>query len=94
MNATPLPLPLELAKPMLLAGDLDTQLRTTFGHAAYDPTTQVRLDGYCCTDSDTSSDVESSNESESSNGVIVIDVQFDFQLDFAVLDDIIADIVL
>src|SRR3954451_17477825 len=39
MNTTRLPLPLELTKPVLLAGDLDTQFRT--GLAEYDPHTQV-----------------------------------------------------
>lgn len=34
-----LPLPLELTKPVLLVGDLDTQLRTSFDE--YDPKTQL-----------------------------------------------------
>ena len=36
MNATRLPLPLELTEPVLLVGDLDTQLRSE-----YDPKTQL-----------------------------------------------------
>jgi hypothetical protein len=39
MNSTRLPLPLELTKPVLLAGDLDTQFRA--GLEQYDPRTQV-----------------------------------------------------
>lgn len=40
MNATPLPLPLQLTRPVLLAGDLDTQLRTALT-ADYDARTQL-----------------------------------------------------
>ena len=36
MSTTRLPLPLELAEPMLLAGDLDTQFQSEF-----DPKTQL-----------------------------------------------------
>ena len=39
MTSTNLPLPLELTKPVLLAGDVDTQLRT--GLSKYDPKTQL-----------------------------------------------------
>jgi hypothetical protein len=41
MNATRLPLPLELTKPVLLAGDLDTQLRTALTCGGYNARTQV-----------------------------------------------------
>jgi hypothetical protein len=39
MNKNHLPLPLELTKPVLLAGDLDTQFRD--GLDEYDPKTQL-----------------------------------------------------
>ena len=39
MNTNRLPLPLELTKPVLLAGDLDTQFRTNLDE--YDPKTQL-----------------------------------------------------
>jgi len=39
MNTNRLPLPLELTKPVLLAGDLDTQFRANLDD--YDPTTQL-----------------------------------------------------
>jgi len=39
MNNTHLPLPLELTKPVLLAGDLDTQFRDSLEE--YDPKTQL-----------------------------------------------------
>jgi hypothetical protein len=39
MNRTHLPLPLELTKPVLLAGDLDTQFRESLEE--YDPKTQL-----------------------------------------------------
>jgi hypothetical protein len=41
MNATRLPLPLELTQPVLLAGDLDTQLRTALTAGGYDAKTQL-----------------------------------------------------
>jgi hypothetical protein len=39
MNRNRLPLPLELTKPALLAGDLDTQYRASLDE--YDPKTQL-----------------------------------------------------
>jgi hypothetical protein len=39
MNTNRLPLPLELTKPVLLAGDLDTQFRASLDE--YDPKTQL-----------------------------------------------------
>jgi hypothetical protein len=41
MNHTRLPLPLELTSPVVLAEDLDTQLRTALGAADYDARTQL-----------------------------------------------------
>jgi hypothetical protein len=41
MNANRLPLPLELTKPVLLAGDLDTQLRTALTAGGYDAQAQL-----------------------------------------------------
>ena len=40
MNSTNLPLPLQLTKPVLLAGDLDTQVREGLSDK-YDSTTQL-----------------------------------------------------
>ena len=40
MNSPNLPLPLELSKPVLLAGDLDTQFRDGLSDK-YDPKTQL-----------------------------------------------------
>jgi hypothetical protein len=40
MTSTTLPLPLELTKPVLLAGDLDTQVREGLSDK-YDATTQL-----------------------------------------------------
>ena len=91
MNATPLPLPLELAKPMLLAGDLDTQIRTTIGRTAYDPTMQMGVVG---TSYDTDSETENSSEqeTESNAGFLVIDVSIDgIQVDSVLIDDVTAD---
>jgi len=41
MNATRLPLPLELTSPVVLANDLNTQLRDALGGADYDARTQL-----------------------------------------------------
>jgi len=41
MNATRLPLPLELTEPVVLAGDLNTQLRTALTAGGYDAQTQL-----------------------------------------------------
>jgi hypothetical protein len=65
MSTTRLPLPLELTKPVLLAGDLDTQ----FG-GEYDPKTQL----CSCTSS------EQQCGSANSSGVQV-DVTVDVQVD-------------
>ena len=73
MNASRLPLPLQLTEPVLLVGDLDTQVRAGFASNKYDPKTQLCWGG----DSETSS----SAESESISGILVIDVQFDFVID-------------
>jgi hypothetical protein len=43
MNCHRLPLPLELTKPVLLAGDLDSQYRA--GLDKYDPKTQLTCNG-------------------------------------------------
>jgi hypothetical protein len=91
MNATPLPLPLELAKPMLLAGDLDTQIRTTIERTAYDPTMQMGGCG-CYYDTESGTENSSEQETESSSGFLVIDVSIDgIQVDSVLVDDIAAD---
>ena len=84
MTPNTLPLPLELAPPIFLAGDLDTTFRASLHLGRYDPKAQVQLGSYGC---ETSS--ESSAESNTTNniGVVVIDAQ----TDFAVADDILQD---
>ena len=67
-----LPLPLELTNPVVLAADLDTQLRDSLGVGKYDRKTQMAWggDGSHC-----------SQESESQFNLVVIDVQLDVQID-------------
>ena len=81
MSAT-LPLPLELSQPMELASSLEDSLKETFqfGTLKYNPETQVR---------ETSEGVpmilnggsSCSQESESTSGLLVIDVTVDLQID-------------
>jgi hypothetical protein len=73
MSITRLPLPLELTSPVLLAGDLNTQLRRTYGSTTYDPKTQLCWGGF--------GGSESEQESESSDNFLVIDVTIDLQID-------------
>ena len=73
MVSTDLPLPLELTKPVLLAGDLGSQFRT--GASEYDPKTQL------CWNKGSSGGSSSEQESESSSGLLVIDVTVDLQID-------------
>jgi hypothetical protein len=72
MNTTKLPLPLELTKPVMLAGDLDTQFRDGLDLGKYDPKTQLCGGG---------GGTSSSLESESSSLGVVIDVTVDIQVD-------------
>jgi hypothetical protein len=74
MNTTRLPLPLELTKPVLLAGDLDSQLRTALTDGGYDARTQL------C--SGTGSNVRSAT-------LNVLGIQVDVNADVNV-DDVIA----
>ena len=82
---TAYPLPLELTRPIELASPLETELGKTFGvgNTRYNPVTQVREnpDGtprfLDCGNGGTSS----SQESESTSGLGVIDVQLDIQVD-------------
>jgi hypothetical protein len=69
MNSN-LPLPLELTKPVLLAGDLETQFRT--GFSKYDPKTQLCHGG-----------TSSNQESQTTNLIngLAADVQVDVQVD-------------
>jgi hypothetical protein len=70
---TRLPLPLELTKPVLLAGDLDTQLRATLT-TDYDAKTQLTSGG--------GSNTTSNNNTKSyDKGLIVIDLKLDVQVD-------------
>jgi hypothetical protein len=66
MNDTRLPLPLELTKPVLLAGDVNTLVRAGYGPSAYDPKTQLCSDGSSC-----------EQDCESTSELLVIDLQFD-----------------
>jgi len=78
MTPRNMPLPLELTKPVLLAGDLDTQFRAGLV-ADYDPETQLcggRREGGCG-----GGGSRSSQESKSNSGVLVIDVTLDLQID-------------
>jgi hypothetical protein len=75
MSASRLPLPLELTKPVLLAGDLDTLVRAGFDSSRYDPKTQL------CSFADSSS-TDQTCESWSENVLI------DLSLDIVVIDDI------
>jgi len=77
MNRDRLPLPLELTKPVLLAGDLDSQFRASL--AEYDPKTQV------CGGGDggkTTSNQKSSVNKGLLQDIIVVDVQVDDVLVF------------
>jgi hypothetical protein len=74
MSASRLPLPLELTKPVLLAGDVDTLARAGYASSTYDPKTQL------CGDGGTSSE----QNCESTSELLVIDLNFDG----IVIDDI------
>jgi hypothetical protein len=65
MAASRLPLPLELTKPVLLAGDVDTLVKEGL-KSTYDPKTQLCSDGTSC-----------EMHCESTAELIVIDVNFD-----------------
>jgi len=72
VNYNHLPLPLELTKPVLLAGDLDTQFRDSL--EAYDPKTQLCNGG--------GGGKTSSNQGCSLNLALNIDaIQVDVQVD-------------
>ena len=86
MNQNSLPLPLELARPFTLAGDLDTMFRAGLRIGGYDPKTQMNLwDGTDCDQTSSESDAESNTTD--TMGLIVIDAQ----TDFAVADDFLQD---
>jgi hypothetical protein len=68
-----LPLPLELAQPVLLADDLDTQIRADAAAIGYDPKSQLcwgHRGGTSCR-----------NQSKSTYNLVVIDLQLDVQID-------------
>ena len=73
MNATRLPLPLELTKPVLLAGDLDTEFRTGLDLGTYDPKTQL------CGSRNGSSSCSNNTQTWTFAGIVVdsVDVQVD-----------------
>ena len=73
MKPSRLPLPLELTKPVLLAGDVDTLVRDRCT-SSYDPKTQLCSDG-----------TSSEQDCESTSELLVIDLQFDG----IVIDDIL-----
>ena len=72
MSHNHLPLPLELTKPVLLAGDLDTQFRASLDE--YDPKTQLCNGG--------GGGKTSSNQGSSINLALNLDaIQVDVQVD-------------
>jgi hypothetical protein len=84
MTPNTLPLPLELAPPIFLAGDLDTMYRAGLQIGTYDPKAQVNLGSYGC---ETSSESSAESNTTNSTGLLVIDIQ----TDAAVFDDILQD---
>jgi len=87
MSISALPLPLELAKPMVLASDLDTQVRKMFAHG-YDATMQLGEGGGIGFCSSTTSDVECNVTSESNpSGQASVDVQTDYAKDYTTDDE-------
>jgi hypothetical protein len=70
-----LPLPLELTKPVLLAGDLDTLVRAGFSASKYDPKTQL-----CSLADSSSTDQHCDSWAE--------DVLIDLTVDIVVIDDL------
>jgi hypothetical protein len=72
MNPQRLPLPLELTRPVLLAGDLDTLFRSDL--APYDPKTQL-----CCGNSGgkSTSNQQCSIQSGTLTDVVTVDIQVD-----------------
>ena len=82
MSATRLPLPLELTEPVLLIGDLDTQIRAAVYAGQYDPKTQL------CDGSQAQSQTVSQQECRSDAGCGSLDLTIDTQM-----DDVAADIV-
>ena len=86
MSLSALPLPLELAQPIHLAGDLDGMLRDSLHLGRYDPKMQMGSpvgDGSCETNSESSAD----SSTRGNFGLIIVDLQ----LDFAIFDDILQD---
>jgi hypothetical protein len=84
MTPNALPLPLELAQPIPLSGDLDTMFRAGLRIGTYDPKTQMNFGPSMC---DTSSDSSAESNTSDNTGLIVIDAQ----TDFAVADDLLQD---
>jgi hypothetical protein len=84
MTPSALPLPLELAQPIPLSGDLDTMFRAGLRIGTYDPKTQMSFGASMC---DTSSDSSAESNTSDNTGLIVIDAQ----TDFAVADDALQD---
>ena len=72
MTAPRLPLPLELTKPVLLAGDLETQFRASLDE--YDPRTQL-CHGDCHGKS--TSNQQCSVQQGNNFDVVAVDVQVD-----------------
>jgi len=84
MTPSALPLPLELAQPIPLSGDLDTMFREGLHIGTYDPKTQMSFGASAC---DTSSESTAESNTTGTFGLIVIDAQ----RDFAVADDFLQD---
>jgi hypothetical protein len=84
MTPNTLPLPLELAPPIFLAGALDATFRAGLHIGRYDPKAQVNLSSLAC---ETSSESSAESNTTDSGGLLVIDAQ----TDAALLDDILQD---
>jgi hypothetical protein len=78
------PLPLELAQPIPLSGDLDTLFRANLRIGKYDPKTQMNFGAASC---ETSSDSSAESNTSDSRGLLVIDSQ----TDAALADDFLQD---
>jgi hypothetical protein len=80
---TAYPLPLELTRPIELASPLENEMAKTFGvgDTWYNPVTQVRETPGGVPRFVDCGGTSSSQESESTSGLGVIDVQLDIQVD-------------
>lgn len=87
MTPNALPLPLELAQPILLAGDLDSMFRAGLHIGTYDRKSQMNFGDYGGGCSETSSESEAESNTSDNTGLVIIDAQ----TDIAALDDFLQD---